>query len=560
MSVLLGLSVGLLAGCKAPAAPRGSSGLASASEQVEAPSEGDDFSKKAVERRAEAHAHYARAAIHDYNEEWQQAAQEYLAAARADPSQEAIVLEAAQRLLQTKRPDQAVDLLKTAGALPSATGSMFALLGRAHELLGHRAEAVKAYQTALEKSPQSIAGYRFLAQAYLQQTNLDSGVKVLERAFEQKDTDAAFLVSLGELYAAFSPLKDREKMRERARESLQRAATLAPTNQLVLLTLADGFALLGESERAAEIYLKLLEERPPLPGVREKLTDLYLRQDDRKKAAQQLEAIIRDHPTNPQPYFLLGTVAFEEKDYPRAIDALQKCLLLNPAFEPAYYDLVAAQLAVNKPHDALATLGRARTRLRQGFAVEFYTAMAYNRMKDYTNALKYLTAAEVIARTTETNRFNHVLLFQLGAVHERTGRLVESENYFRQCLKLSPDFAEALNYLGYMWAERGTNLVEARELIEKALKLEPKNAAFLDSLAWVFFKQGQPDRALPEMLKAIEFNDEPDATLYDHLGDIYWELKEPAKALQAWEKSVSIEPNEKVDEKLKQKRAQPGSP
>ena len=103
-----------------------------------------------------------------------------------------------------------------------------------------------------------------------------------------------------------------------------------------------------------------------------------------------------------------------------------------------------------------------------------------------------------------------------------------------------------------MWAERGENLAEARGMIDKANKLEPKNAAFLDSLGWVLFKLDKPEEALPWMLKAIELNDEPDATLYEHLGDIYSALKNTEKAREAWRKALSIEPNEKVERKLKQ--------
>ena len=33
---------------------------------------------------------------------------------------------------------------------------------------------------------------------------------------------------------------------------------------------------------------------------------------------------------------------------------------------------------------------------------------------------------------------------------------------FEKCLDLSPDFAEALNYLGYMLADRGVKLDKAR--------------------------------------------------------------------------------------------------
>jgi tetratricopeptide (TPR) repeat protein len=88
-------------------------------------------------------------------------------------------------------------------------------------------------------------------------------------------------------------------------------------------------------------------------------------------------------------------------------------------------------------------------------------------------------------------------------------------------------------------------------MIEKAVKLEPQNAAFLDSLAWVLYKLEKPTEALDPMLKAIELTKEADATLYDHLGDIYAALKQPDKAKEAWQKSLGVEPNDQIQEKLK---------
>ena len=138
----------------------------------------------------------------------------------------------------------------------------------------------------------------------------------------------------------------------------------------------------------------------------------------------------------------------------------------------------------------------------------------------------------------------YILSFTNASKHE------QAEKYFEKCLQLAPDSPETLNYLGYMWAERGVKLQRARELIEKAVKAEPKNAAYLDSLAWVLYKLGQPKAALPHMLQAVELSEEADPTLYDHLGDIYAALKEPDKAVEAWRKSVSVQANEAVQKKI----------
>jgi len=100
-----------------------------------------------------------------------------------------------------------------------------------------------------------------------------------------------------------------------------------------------------------------------------------------------------------------------------------------------------------------------------------------------------------------------------------------------------------------MWAEKGLHLERAREMIEKALKVEPKNGAYLDSLGWVLFKLNQPRQALDYLLQAAELTDPPDATVYEHLGDTYAALGQADKARDAWQKSLSVEPNDQVRKK-----------
>ena len=121
---------------------------------------------------------------------------------------------------------------------------------------------------------------------------------------------------------------------------------------------------------------------------------------------------------------------------------------------------------------------------------------------------------------------------------------------FQRCLEIAPSFAQALNYLGYMWAEHDLNLEKARDLIGKALKAEPANGAYLDSMGWVLFKLKHPEQALDYLLKASQGLDKPDATVYDHLGDIYQALKQPDKAREAWRKSLTLDPSDEVRKKL----------
>ena len=62
------------------------------------------------------------------------------------------------------------------------------------------------------------------------------------------------------------------------------------------------------------------------------------------------------------------------------------------------------------------------------------------------------------------------LLFLNGALAERQKHYEPAEQFFRQALDLDPSNAMALNYLGYMLADKGTRLPEALKLIRKAVE------------------------------------------------------------------------------------------
>jgi len=509
-----------------------------------------------LERRMAAHAHYAAAVIHEVNDEPESALKEYVLAVRNDPADEELLVEVSQRLLQARQFTQAVALLQPATQRPEASGRLFLRLGVAYAQLGDTQKAIAANRAALQRTPDLLPAYQNLFLNYLQTKQPEAALKVLDEAAAQPQADAEFLISLAELYTTcgtqFPNL--REVTRPRALAMLNRAASAREMAPALRLKLADGLNLFGDSEKAATAYLELVNQPNLSPAMREllrtKLADLYLRTRDPQKAATQLEAIVHDNPANPAAYYFLGHLALEQKNWTNAVANFQKLTLFSPDLEQAYYDLASAQIALNRGDEAVATLEAARKKFPTGFVGEYLMGVANQTRKQYALAVNYFTSAEHLAEAGETNRLNAGFYFQLGAAFERKGDRTEAEKYFEKCLALAPDDAEALNYLGYMWAEKGENLDRARSMIERAVKSDPTNAAFLDSLGWVWFQLGKPREAVEYLLQAIAQDDKPDATVFEHLGDAYAALNEIAKAREAWTKSLAIDASATVKAKL----------
>ncbi len=505
-----------------------------------------------LEQRIKASAHFATAVSAEANRDLETALKHFVAAAHADPDNESLVLQVAGRLLEVKRSDEAVGVLLRAAARPDASARVSAWLALAYASQDKTAQAIAANRTALAKDPTLLLSYQHLSTLYAEHRQPGEALKVLDEAAAQPSTEANYALGVADLYGNFVRARpeDTEAVRPRILNALDRAAGLRGQDPDLTQRVGDRYKQMGEWDKAEVLYRELLEDDTDLPLVRESLVDLYLRTGKADRAVELLQAIARDYPANEQASFVLGTITYQQKNFAEAERQFDRTRMLRPDFEPVYYELTGVKLALKKPAEALDLLAEARRRFAKSFQLEFYTGLAHAQAKQYDDAVKHFTEAEIIARATEPGRLGPLLYFQLGAACERRGDYAEAEKHFRRCLELSPDFAEALNYLGYMWAERGANLEEARALIEKALKLEPENGAFLDSLGWVLFKQKQPRAALDWLRKAIAHTEEPDATLYDHLGDVHAELGEAEPAREAWRKSLEIEPNGAVKQKL----------
>ena len=515
----------------------------------------------ALNQRAEAHAHFAQGVLNEAEGRVAEALEEYQSAAKLDPCNEELVVDVARRWLLQKKPDRALEILKLGVAQPEATAMLDVLLGTAYAQTGQTNLAMEANQRAIRKAPHLLAGYQNLYLGRVQAGQPDEAIKVLDAAAKQSNAAPDFLIALAELYMNLGATVPATKtnVHPKALELLNRAETMTITNIPSRLRLADGFNVLGQPDKAAGLYQALVTDYPQAPmlqeNLRAKLTDIYLRGKDPKRAIEQLEVIVRESPMNIQAHYYLALLESEAGDAGRAEGHFRTVMVLNPKFEQVYYDLAMAQLRLDKTNEVFATLATAQKKFNQNFISEFLLGVANVRIENYDEAVKRFTSAEIIARATDAKRLTPVFYYQFGAALERRGDYSEAVKYLQKALELQPDFAEAANHLGYMWAERGENLERAKELIDRAVKADPKNEAYLDSLAWVLFKLGKPDEALPVMRQAVaisETKNDPAAALYDHLADICFALGDLKDARAGWEKALKLGPTDEIRKKLKQ--------
>jgi len=161
-------------------------------------------------------------------------------------------------------------------------------------------------------------------------------------------------------------------------------------------------------------------------------------------------------------------------------------------------------------------------------------AQVYEKGKRWTEMGQALDAAEQIAQSKQEKQ---TVLFMRGAMLERQKQFDAAEAQFRKVLDLDPENAGALNYLGYMLADRNLRLDEAQKLVSKAVELDPQNGAYLDSMGWVYYRQNRLDEAADYLQKALQKIGK-DPTVHDHLGDVYFKQGKMREAIAQWQNSL----------------------
>ncbi len=103
---------------------------------------------------------------------------------------------------------------------------------------------------------------------------------------------------------------------------------------------------------------------------------------------------------------------------------------------------------------------------------EVYIALAqmYSRIKDWPQAEANINKAMELSTKQEDKDY---VIFVAGSIYERQKKYDLAEESFHKVLADDPKNAQALNYLGYMLADRGTRLEEALGYIRRAVALDP---------------------------------------------------------------------------------------
>lgn len=497
----------------------------------------------------------------------------FLEAAQFDPASSEIQL----RLCQIYQHRGQLELAEETAsrAVELDVRSVEARLKYAQLLTARRAfpDALIQLGAALEVEPKNTAVLLQKGAVEMSIGRLEAARKTYERITAAEPMNAVALYSLAQIYAAQGNIPAAEAFYLQTTE----AAPRFKRAYVDLFLLYDQY---GQKQKAIALLRKLVEEVDP---DNEELRRLYssalINEGKLDEAVRVLEKEREIQPGNLDVLARLGYAQFEQHNFEAAIEQFRLVLARDPDNHAVRYYLGLSLDAMGAGEAAIAELSN----IPAGASVYpdslLYRAYVLEKLGRNSEAVDSIQ--EAIAVRPEEPRYPEYLsslLLRAGRRAEGidTARkaleqfpqsvrllvvlayLLEKEDFdesirvMQRVLDIEPKNAEALNFIGYSWADRGMHLDRAEAMIRQALELMPEDGNITDSLGWVLYKRGKFAEALEVLKKAADMSPGV-AEIRDHVGDAYLATGSREKALSSWRQALDLNPDPDMRERIQQK-------
>lgn len=489
-----------------------------------------------------------------------EAIREMETAMQFDPYAPAITLELAPLYLEKGDVDRAVALSeKTLLRHPDDIDTLM-LSGGLYLNLKDAKNALRRYRRVIELDPRNETAYLYVGTIYADNRRYDKALEYFQKLIEMNPEQPMANYYLAKVQMDLGQLTEAE-------EGFKRTLALKPSWESALLDLGGLYERQRRPDQTMKLYRDFLAAYPNRINVRLRLGQLYMREQkfdeaeetlaaalkqDRSnrevrltlglvyleqgrhdQAIEQMAMLLVETPGDPKLTYLLASAYEEKRDFPKALDAYGRVPMNSDYFGNARIRMAMLLNRSGRPDAAVASLREALS-LNRGLPVLYvYLSQLYEEQKDLRAAEDCLTEGlEFSPQSTE-------LHYRRGVLYEKTDRFEASIQAMEQVLKIDPNHAEALNFIGYSYADRGIHLREAERMIRKALKISPGSGFIIDSLGWLYFRQNKFDLAIKYLREAATLLPE-DGTIAEHLGDAYARTGRWKEALEAYDRALKL--------------------
>jgi len=474
-------------------------------------------------------------------------------------------LQLADMLLRSSQPAEAMKYLSAIignstpkSVLTDDQLDAHILRARALAMSGHYEEASDVLSSLLIRHPELVDTRVMLVSILAVQNRIDEAHFVIAQGLK--------LEKAAELYKADADLYIRQNRLDKAARALESMLKVDPDNDTAVILLSQIAEKNNDHAQSEQLLRDFLEKHPEALLVRNALGRILVNSGRIPEAIGIYKSIVRDTGGTPEAMSALGLLYFETEQYENAVEQLSKVVEIIDDAQSRFY-LAASLEALGKAEKAkeqYLKIGKqspaylnAQLRVSGIELIGKQTDNAIRRVKAlvkefpksgqvyamlsaiYASQEKFRELLDETEAAMSLPNIPLRLLINRAAAFEHFKQYEQVENTLKLALRLNPKYAEALNFLGYIYAEQGIKLDEAVSLVKQALVQSPDDGYYLDSLAWIYFKQGSYKLAIETQSRAMkQVKDDP--VMHEHMGDMLWKAGEHDKARSYWQKAIEL--------------------
>lgn len=307
----------------------------------------------------------------------------------------------------------------------------------------------------------------------------------------------------------------------------------------VRLTYARWLVARNRPADARAQFSRLVADLPDNPNMQLALgfIDLQLKDLDAASAAFQ-RARALGYPDQGLVELYLGQIAEAQKQYDDA-SRWYRSVPPGPQYLQAQIRYASMLSGQGKPEQALAWLQGVKVS-SDADQVELIRAQALLLRDEHHVSQAY----DLLGNALQARPDSVDLLYDHALLAESLGHLDVLEHDLRHILIIQPDHAQALNALGYTYADHNIRLDEATGLLGRALKLDPDDAFILDSMGWLQYRKGNLSAAEQYISRAWNLSHDPEIAA--HLGEVLWKEGKLDAVHALWKEAVPANPDNAV--------------
>jgi arylsulfatase A-like enzyme len=221
-------------------------------------------------------------------------------------------------------------------------------------------------------------------------------------------------------------------------------------------------------QEAISYFQQALDRKPDDTFCVTNIANAYLNMGQPAEGERFVMGYLKKGFTDSQLYYLLGTLAFNQKKYDDAIKYYQECLSYNSESAASHNALSAIYLLKNDVTESEVHINAALALNPK------LTNVQYNRAQLLEKQGKLQEAADAYRLELEDSPKHFKASFNLSRLCRELGRPDEEQKYLQLTMELSPEFPLSYFYLARVYLNRGENYEEAVRLVQKGIELRPE--------------------------------------------------------------------------------------